>query len=124
MASFPALQPASRVWVPGSAPLTVLDSISGYQTRISHGSSLFGDTLVLTFANRTEADSLSITQHYINQNGTRDAFDLPAAVFAGLDSYSQLIGNGNLWIYAGAPRVEHLSRGIHTITVELRQVLQ
>jgi hypothetical protein len=124
MASFPALQPSTRVWIPGRSPLTVLDSISGYQTRISHGSNQSGDTLVLTFANRDETDSLLITQHYANQSGTRDAFSLPAAVFAGLDDYSQLIANGNLWIYAVAPRVEHLSRGIHTITIELRQVLQ
>lgn len=124
MATFPALQPASRVWVPGGAPLTAVVSLSGYQTRISHGSSLFGDVLILSFVNRTEADSLSITQHYVGQNGTRDAFDLPAAVFAGLDDYSQLIANGNLWVYGEAPRVEHASRGIHTISVELRQVLQ
>ena len=124
MADFPSLYPTSRVWVPGNAPQTEVNSISGYSTRISHGSSRFGDALVLTFINRTEADSLSITQHFISQNGTRDAFALPAAAFAGLNDYEQLISNGNLWIYRGSPQVEHLTNNLHTVTIELLQVLQ
>lgn len=124
MATFPALAPSSRVWIPGNAPQTVVSSVSGYSTRISHGSSRFGDVLLLSFNNRSETDSLSITQHFINQNGTRDAFDLPTAIFAGLDDYSQLIANGNLWIYNAAPRVEYTSANVHTLTVELLQVLQ
>lgn len=124
MTTFPALAPSSRVWIPGNAPQTVVSSVSGYSTRISHGSSRFGDALLLSFNNRSEADSLSITQHFINQNGTRDAFALPAAVFAGLNDYSQLITNGNLWIYSTPPRVEYISTDVQTVTVELLQVLQ
>jgi hypothetical protein len=124
MATFPALAPSSRVWIPGNTPQTVINSVSGYSTRISHGASRFGDVLLLSFNNRSESDSLSITQHFINQSGTRDSFDLPATVFAGLDDYSQLIANGNLWIYNAAPRVEYTSANVHILTIELLQVLQ
>lgn len=124
MTTFPGLQPSSRVWLPGNAPQTVVASLSGVSTRISHGSSRFGDSLVLSFANRSEADSNQISLHFLNQNGTLNSFDLPASVFAGLDGYEQLIANGNRWVYASAPTVEHLSPDIHTITVELLQVLQ
>lgn len=124
MAQFPTLHPATRTWIPGNAPQTVVASLSGFSTRISHGSSKFGDALILTFDNKTEVDSLRITQHFINQNGTRDSFSLPAEVFAGLDDYDQLIANGNLWIYTAPPAVEHLSPDVHKITVELVQVLQ
>lgn len=124
MASFPGLQPSGRVWVPGNSPQTVIASLSGVSTRISHGSSRFGDSLVLSFANRSESESNQISLHFSNQNGTSNSFDLPAAVFAGLDDYNQLIANGNRWIYASPPTVEHLSPDVHTITVELLQVLQ
>lgn len=124
MANFPELQPSTRIWLPGNAPQTAVASLSGASTRISHGSSRFGDSLVLSFVNRSESDSNKISLHFSNQNGTRDSFELPAAVFAGLNGYEQLIANGNRWIYVSAPTIEYLSPDVHTITIELLQVLR
>lgn len=124
MATFPALQPSSRAWVPGGFGITTAQALSGVQIRISHTSVRFGDQLQLVFGNRTEEDSLAITNHYISQSGGRDAFSLPAAVFAGLTQYSSIVSPNNRWIYKQAPQVEYGPPDIHTITVDLEQVVQ
>jgi hypothetical protein len=123
MAAFPALQPSARTWTPGGFGISTMQALSGAQIRISHSSQQSGDVLALVFANRSESDSLLITTHFAGQGGTRDAFSLPNAAYAGLQSFSTVAG-ANQWIYRSAPKVEHNSSDIHTITVELEKVLR
>lgn len=123
MASFPSLQPSSRAWTPGGFGLTSIQTLSGASSRVSHASTRYGDQLQLTFVNRSEADSALIATHYNGQGGGRDSFSLPAAVFSGLDSYSNIISSGNRWVYSRSPQIEHVDADVHTITVDLEQVL-
>jgi hypothetical protein len=124
MAIFPSLQPSSRAWTPGVFGVSATQALSGAQIRVSHTSVRFGDQLQLVFANRTETDSLEITTHYSGQSGSRDSFSLPAAIFAGLDDASSITDPGNRWIYRRAPQVAHNAPDIHTITVDLEQVVE
>jgi hypothetical protein len=124
MAVFPSLQPSSRAWTPGVFGVSATQALSGAQIRVSHTSVRFGDQLQLVFANRSESDSLAITNHYNGQSGNRDSFSLPSAVFAGLSNSSSITSPGNRWIYRRAPQVAHNAPDIHTITVDLEQVVE
>lgn len=122
MASFPALQPSSRSWVPGNFGLTTIRALSGAQARISHASTRFGDQLQLIFENRTEADAYLIANHYNTQGGGRDSFTLPTEVYAGLENSTPIAGALNLWVYQGPPEIEQIAPDVHTVSIALERV--
>ena len=119
---FPALEPTSRTWTPGSEPVVVNTHITGFETRVLLGSSPVNAQLSLTFANRLEADSNQITAHYLAVRGTFETFDLPPEVFAGMTTYNFVKPATHKWRYISAPTVEYVSPGISSVTVSLMAV--
>lgn len=84
-----------------------------------HGTRIVGQRLTLIFENVTEAVGTSITDHYASNGTTYGVFDLPAAVFAGMNSYSYTNEANNSWRYAGPPQVSYITPGYQTVSVEL-----
>lgn len=119
VAAFPAIEPSSRSWTPGSQPVQSFTALSGYEARVLLGPNPIGATLALGFQNLLEAAFLQITSHYATAKGTYEAFDLPAAVFAGISSYSGITPSGYKWRYASAPTVEWTAPGIGNASVTL-----
>lgn len=119
MSTFPSVKPSSRAWSPGTRAQSVYQALDGVEIRFVHGSRTVGQRLTLVFENVTEAEGVSITDHYADNGTTYNVFDLPAAVFAGMNSYSYTNEAGNSWRYAAPPQVTYITPGYQTVSVEL-----
>lgn len=122
MATFPSLKPTARSFRPGDYPSKTYRALSGAIIKRSFGNRATGYQLELEFQNISESDLEDIWDHYLGQNGTLDAFDLPAEVVSG---YSTAVGEKfyapeNIeWYYAEAPSVQSVIKGISTVRVQL-----
>ena len=122
VAAFPAIEPSSRSWTPGSQPVQSFTALSGYEARVLLGPNPIGATLSLVFQNLLEATFLQITSHYATAKGTYEAFDLPDALFAGMTAYDSVTPTDYKWRYASAPTVEWTAPGIGNASVTLLAV--
>lgn len=105
MATFPTLNPSTRIYTPGVYPHTAFTGFSGKQNRVRNGSVMLASQLRLTFFAVTESEMLSILSHYQGQQGTFKSFGLPSIIWSGLVSADyQLAGYG--WVYKEPPTVE------------------
>lgn len=119
MSAFPAVKPSSRAWTPGTRAQTVYTAMDGVEVRFIHGTRVTGQRLSLVFENVTETQGKSITDHYAANGTTYGIFDLPAEVFAGMNSYDYTNEATNSWRYAAPPQVSYITPGYQTVTVEL-----
>lgn len=119
MSTFPAVKPSSRSWTPGTRAQTVYTAMDGVEVRFVHGTRVTGQRLTLVFENVTESEGVSITDHFATNGTTYGVFDLPAAVFAGMNSYSYTNDALNSWRYAAPPVVNYITPGYQTVSVEL-----
>lgn len=119
MSTFPSVKPSSRAWSPGARAQTIYQALDGVEVRFVHGTRVVGQRLTLVFENVTETEGKSITDHYASNGTTYGAFDLPAAVFAGMNSYNYTNEATNSWRYAGPPQVSYITPGYQTVSVEL-----
>ena len=117
--AFPAIEPSSRAWVPGSQPVKSFLTLSGYESRVMLGAEPVGTSLQMSFQNLTEAIALSVIDHFSKAKGTFETFALPAAVFAGMTDYGKVTPSGQVWRYASSPSVTWVSPGIANIQVSL-----
>lgn len=124
IADFPSLTPSARSWTPGTQPMTAFTSLAGAEVRVLHGSTPIGTQLQLTFSNLLEATANQITDHYLLARGTFELFDLPAAVYGGMSTYSNIKPAGSLWRYASAPSVDFVAPGVQNVSVSLVAVPQ
>ena len=119
MSTFPSVKPSSRAWSPGARAQTIYNALDGVEVRFVHGTRVVGQRLTLVFENVTEDEGKSITDHYADNGTTYGVFDLPAAVFAGMNSYDYTNDPLNSWRYAGPPQVSYITPGYQTVSVEL-----
>lgn len=119
MSQFPSLKPSARNYSQGTLPVTTYQSMSGKETRVLLGDKSHGDTLSLSFQNIQEAAVQQVIDHFNGQGGTLNAFTVPRAVWAGWDSYADLIPSDLQWRYVGAPAITAVSPGIMSLSVEL-----
>ena len=117
--AFPAIEPSSRAWVPGSQPVKAFSTLSGYESRVMLGAEPVGTSLQMSFQNLQEVVALSITDHYVKAKGTFETFALPPAVFAGMTDYGKVTPEGQVWRYTAAPSIQWVSPGIANVTVSL-----
>ena len=122
--AFPAIEPSSRAWTPGSQPVKAFSTLSGYESRVMLGSEPIGASLQLSFQNLTESIALAISNHFSTAKGTFETFVLPAAVFAGMTDYSTVAPTGQEWRYAAAPSINWVSPGVANVGVSLVAVRQ
>ena len=123
MSQFPALQPASRSFVPGAVPVSTFTSIAGKETRIILGASAVSHLISLSFINVSEAVARQVISHWHGRQGIALAFTLPAAVWAGWSDYVAAVDQSQQWRYQEAPGVETVSPGIMSLSVQLVSVL-
>ena len=63
--AFPAIEPSSRAWTPGSQPVKAFSTLSGYESRSDAGFREVGTLLQMSFQNLQEVVALSITDHFV-----------------------------------------------------------
>lgn len=125
MATFPAITPSTRTRTPGEYPQTAHAAANGREIRIRHSSRTAGDRLRLSFDNITQAQLVSISDHWA-AHGRRVRFALSSEVDGGLS----LTPTSCSWRYAGPPQASedtlaNLSghaAGFHSVSVELALV--
>ena len=122
MATFPALEPATRSYDAGRFPVTVASVLGSAPVRFRHGTIAAGHVLRLGFVHLTAAEASLIRTHYRVQRGSYLAFDLSTEAWRGHSSMTDLVPSTTLWRYASAPQETHASGGLYDVTVELAAV--
>ena len=124
MADFPALTPNARQLTLGDFPQATHGGPSGINVRF-----LFNKTkgaehlLTLSYVGLTETQANLITNHYVGQQGSLIAFNLPSVVWSGYSAVPVSASNYQ-WQYAGAFSVEQGGvTGRFNIEVDLLSVL-
>jgi hypothetical protein len=122
MATFPALAPATRVFVPGTVPQAIQSSLSGASTGFRRGNRRIGQTLNLTFTYLTEAQMNLIKDHYFASQGSYQIFFLSAEIWGDYATPPVPLISDFAWLYAGAPAIEDVSYDRFTVSVELQTI--
>jgi len=117
MATFPALTPSTRSYVPGVQPSTSINTLNGDEMSVRNGNTANGYRLRLGFNLLTRSDHFSLLSHYA-LHGRFVPFDLDATTLTG----SGLTFPATyLFIYADTPETEEICGQI-TATVELQLI--
>jgi hypothetical protein len=121
MADFPSLEPDSRSYDLGTFAASEVAAAGGGMTRFSHGSLFSGLSMQLSYLRLPEASLQLLRDHYATQNGDAYSFVLPAIIWRGHTTSSQIVLISTLWKYVGAIGETHLGGGYFDATVPLVQ---
>lgn len=118
--NFPALDPTSRTFEPGSFPQTIFEAQNGATTVLRYSNKAVNAKLSLTFANISDTDADSILSHYVNVNADWDfaAFSISRGLRglgSGLRGRVEGQPEGLRWRYMEAPQVTSVQPGISTV---------
>jgi hypothetical protein len=122
MATFPALEPATRRYSMGVYPVTEERGFGGGSIRFKHGAVPYGHNLELGFVALTQAQAKLLRDHYREQQGGYIAFPLSAEAWAGHTSFADLVPTSTHWRYAAQPEEEHMSAGYVNVSISLISV--
>jgi hypothetical protein len=117
MATFPALEPASREISFGDYPQLVYEGVSGVNVRFLQGTDRINQVLTLGYTYLSESDMYLLLDHYNGQEGTLIPFDLPSEVWAGFTTPP--IGTEYEWRYATDLSIEQAAPISYNVTAQL-----
>jgi hypothetical protein len=121
-ADFPAIEPTARAWTFGSFGMSEAAAVGSGNVRFSHASEVVGQALTLTFEELTASEVEQIRDHYNGQLGGVLSFHLPAIIWQGHASATDVAEATDRWIYSAPPEEPSAPGGFATVTVELRCV--
>lgn len=119
MATFPALEPATRSYDLGLFPLTEEPTISAGIVRFRHSNRPENYQLAISYNALTDAEASLIREHYQFQGGGYRSFQLPPIVWAGHTFSGNVVPYNTRWRYTETPEEEHFSAGLVNVTVTL-----
>jgi hypothetical protein len=122
MATFPALEPATRRYSMGIFPTTEERGFGGGSIRFRHGITAYSHNLELGFAALTQAQAKLLRDHYRKQQGGCIAFPLSTEAWAGHTSFTDLVPTSTHWRYASQPQEDHLTGGYVNVQLALISV--
>lgn len=117
MADFPALNPVSRTFTPGTRPGTPITALTGDELVVGHSNSTTNYFLRLGFTGLTEDQHFELTSHYM-LHGSFQSFDLPTSITQGS---GLTFPTGYQWFYRAAPETTY-DPGVISVSVELELV--
>ena len=115
MATFPALQPSTRLYTPGISSSTQLAVLDGDETSVRHSNASVGHLLRMTFARLSSTETFDLISHY-SLHGTFETFDLGTTT---LTATNLTFPASYLWRYLSPPVIDQ-SFGVTNATVELQ----
>lgn len=115
--SFPAINPTTRTWTPGTFGQSSFNAASGAEVRLLYGAVATGHGLSLTYSNVNETNALAFNTHYGTVQGNFQTFALPSQAFAGMTTAFSI--GTNKFRYAEPPSVEAVKPGIYNVSVSL-----
>ena len=119
MADFPILEPDSRSYDLGNYALSEVPAAGGGMTRFSHSANFNTWSMQLSYVRLPEASMQLLRDHYATQNGDDYSFTLPAIIWRGQTSSTQLMLLSTLWKYAGPIEESHNSAGHYDASIPL-----
>lgn len=119
MATFPTLQPVSRIYNFGAFPLSEAPSKSAGFIRFRHAEVATNYQLTLGYEALSDAEAALIRTHYGLQAGGYLSFPLPSVVWKGHTFSGNIAPATMQWRYASPPEEEHITRGVFNVTVDL-----
>jgi cytochrome c553 len=129
MATFPALTPSSRTFTAATYPGAVQLAYSGRESRVRTSNAQTGARFRLSFSALSEAEMLSIRDHYYGQLGRFIPFQLSTELLSGMANPSAVTPTGYQWIYVSSPKVTDFPTGTaaapscrHDVELELELV--
>jgi len=114
--AFPALEPTSRSFTPGSPGQDVFTAASGIETRIVFGAVAVGHVLELNYSNISGSEASSFELHFLQMRGSFEYFSLPNQTLAGMNQPYLSI---NRWRYASPPQIESVKPDVQSVSVSL-----
>jgi hypothetical protein len=119
MATFPALEPATRSYDFGLFPLTEEPTASAGSVRFRHSITSQNYQLSLSYVDLTDAEASLIRQHFQGQGGGYRSFQLPPIIWRGHSFSGNIVPTNTRWRYIEIPEEEHRSAGYVSLTVTL-----
>jgi len=119
MATFPALEPATRSYDFGLFPLTEEPSVSAGIVRFRHSITPQNYQLTLGYTALTDAEAALMREHFQGQGGGYRSFQLPPIIWKGHTFSGNIVPYTTRWRYTAAPEEEHFSTGYVNVTVAL-----
>lgn len=116
---FPDLKPAAAPITPGVWPTSTHQAMSGARSIIRHGSAEIGRRLRLDFPALTEAEFLTIRNHYRGHRSTFDSFTFDTATLA-----AGLTPTGYAWRWVGPPQVVDQHADVFDVSCEFVAVIR
>ena len=116
MATFPALEPATRTYTPGTTASTQFAVLNGENSSVRHSNAAVGHVLRLSFDRLTSDERFNLIAHYAT-HGIFETFDLPDSI---LTATNLTFPANYLFRYQEPPQVEQSnSETTATVTLEL-----
>jgi len=115
MATFPALNPSTRTYTPGTIASVQFAVLDGNESSVRHSNASVGHILRMTFIRLSSADTFSLMSHY-SLHGIFQPFDLSATT---LTATNLTFPANYLWRYLSSPVIDQ-SCNITNATVELQ----
>ena len=119
MATYPALEPATRSYDLGAFPLTEQPSLSAGVVRFRHSVAATDYRLQLGYIYLSDAEATEIRTHFQSQGGTYRSFQLPSIIWKGHTFSGNVFPVGTRWRYADTPEETHQSGGLVNMTISL-----
>ena len=119
MATFPALEPATRSYDLGAFPLTEQASLSAGVVRFRHGTTATAFNLQLEYVYLSDAEATQIRNHYQGQGGSYRSFMLPAIIWKGHTFSGNVFPVTTRWRYADTPEETHHEVGRYSMAIAL-----
>jgi hypothetical protein len=119
MATFPALEPATRGYDFGLFPLTKEPSVSAGIVRFRHSITPQNYQLTLGYTALTDEEAALMREHFQGQGGGYRSFQLPPIIWRGHTFSGNIVPYTTRWRYTAAPEEEHFSTGYVNVTVAL-----
>tara|TARA_R110002020_G_scaffold73540_2_gene188633 strand:- start:222 stop:599 length:378 start_codon:yes stop_codon:yes gene_type:complete len=120
MANFPSIVPNQRTFGLGNTPQSQYESPDGVGVRfLFNETKRIGQTLTLAFVALTETQINQITNHFVGQEGSLIAFNLPSEVWSGYATIP-VDSSDYEWRYVDSFNIESNEvPGRFNVTVEL-----
>lgn len=121
MTVFPSLEPLKTNLTYGNYSISRHEGLSGGNVRFKLGNKRINQILIIEYENLTEAETQSLINHFNNQNGSIEPFDLSSVIWSAW-STPPISSNNYKWRYSKNLTIRLSAPTRYSVSVELTTV--